>query len=111
MNDFEFSKFISDILDETRKASRKNTYILKSETIKKIDFIERSFHGLNCIFRFDAPSNSIEITLLGFVFDSLTCNIKQVLLISDVFVIDSLNDGKVCIEMKLLNAAEIIKGA
>ena len=54
-------------------------------------------------------TNSIEICVLSYVFDSCVCDLKRVFQTVDLFVIDALNDGKVSIEMKILNAAEIIR--
>lgn len=43
-----------------------------------------------------------------YVFDSSVLELKQVFQAVDLFVIDALANGQVCIEMKISNAAEII---
>lgn len=45
----------------------------------------------------------------GYVFDSCVNKLKDAFNIVDLFVIDALKDGQVCIEMKIINAAEIIR--
>ncbi len=45
----------------------------------------------------------------AYVFDSMSANLKTVFSIADVFVIDANEDGRVHIEMRLLNACKILE--
>ncbi len=109
MNNFNLEKEICAALDRAEKESRKNTYIMKEDTIKKVKLLSSFLRETNFSIEFDRVINTIEICLTGYVLDSCTCDLKSVFKIVDLFVIDSLNDGKVCIEMKILNAAKIIR--
>lgn len=108
MTDFKFAKKICETLEKAKKESENNIYLLKPEIIKKVKIIENLLKETNYIIDFDAVTNSIEICVLEYVFDSCICDLKQVFQIVDLFVIDALKDRHVSIEMKILNAAEII---
>lgn len=41
----------------------------------------------------------------------MTNDLKKALAAVDLFVIDATSDGRVCIEMKILNAADVMKAA
>jgi len=71
--------------------------------------IEKVLASMEYEICFDRVSNALEIAVSGYVFDSCITDLKAVFSIVDLFVIDSLSDGKVCIEMKVLNAAEILR--
>lgn len=109
MNDYELSQFLNASLNQAKKECRRNVYLLKVETIKKIKIIDNLLEFYNCNIDFDAPTNSIEISATAFVFDSMVCNLKRVFELADLFVIDAVDDGTVCIEMKIRNAAEVIR--
>lgn len=109
MNNFDFAKEICKALEKAEKESRNNIYLLKPETIKRSKIISCLLKGNDCTISFDMATNSIEICVLSYVFDSCVCDLKRVFQTVDLFVIDALNDGKVSIEMKILNAAEIIR--
>lgn len=109
MNNFDLAKEICKALERAEKESRNNIYLLKPETIKRSKIINRLLKDSECTIAFDMATNSIEICVLGYVFDSCVCDLKRVFQTVDLFVIDALNDGKVSIEMKILNAAEIIR--
>ena len=109
MKDFDLAKEICKALENAERESKKNIYLLKPGAIRKANLIEQLLEGTTHTISFDLVTNSIEICLLGYVFDSHICDLKQVFQIVDLFVIDALNDGQVSIEMKILNAAEIIR--
>lgn len=108
MNDFDLAKVICRALEEAEKENRNNIYLIKPETMRKATTIESILNDTELSLSFDYITNSIEICVLGYVFDSCTCDLKRVFQTVDLFVIDALADGKVSIEMKILNAAEII---
>lgn len=108
MNNYELSQLLNFSLKQAERDSRKNFYLLKLETIKKIETLEDLLESCNCNISFDAPTNSVEISASAFVFDNAVCNLKRAFDLVDLFVIDAADDGKVCIEMKIFNAAETI---
>lgn len=109
MNDYELSRLLNSALEKAKKECQGNIYLLKTETIKKMKILDDLLGSHNCNIGFDAPTNSIEISASAFVFDSTVCNLKRAFELADLFVIDATDDGKVCIEMKILNAAESIR--
>ena len=109
MNDFNLAKIICCALEEAQKESRNNVYLIKLETLIKVKTIEAILNDTELSLSFDCTSNSIEICVFGYVFDSCTADLKRIFQTVDLFVIDTLRDGKVSIEMKILNAAEIIR--
>ena len=109
MSDFDLAKEICKALEKAEKESRNNIYLLRPETIKRTKIISCLLKDRDCAISFDMATNSIEICVLGYVFDSCVCDLKRVFQTVDLFVIDALSDGKVSIEMKILNAAEIIR--
>ena len=106
---FDLAKEICKALERAEKESRNNIYLLRPETIKRSKIINRLLKDSECTIAFDMATNSIEICVLGYVFDSCVCDLKRVFQTVDLFVIDASNDGKVSIEMKILHAAEIIR--
>lgn len=108
MNNYELSQLLNFSLEQAKRACQRNFYILKLETIKKIKILEDLLESCNCNIDFDAPTNSVEISVSAFVFDSTVCNLKRAFDLVDLFVIDAADDGKILIEMKIFNAAESI---
>ena len=109
MKNIDLAKMICNALDKAERDSRGNIYILTPSTMKKARVIEKALAGMEYDICFDRVSNALEIGVSGYVFDSCITDLKAVFSIVDLFVIDSLSDGKVCIEMKVLNAAEILR--
>lgn len=112
MTDFELSKIITESLDRAKRASIGSSFVMKKGTYARLSAIERiigSYHGTYSS-DFDAATNSLDIRIEGYVFDSTTDNLKALLAIPDLFVIDALSDGKICIEMKLQNACIKLEG-
>lgn len=108
MNEYELFRLLNASLNQAEKDCQNKAYILKVETIKKIKIIDDLLDSFNGKINFDAPTNSIEISTTAFVFDSMVCNLKRIFELVDLFVIDAVDDGAVCIEMKILNAANQI---
>jgi len=109
MKNIDLAKKICKALEKAEKETRGNVYILTPNTMKKARMIEKALAGMESEICFDRVSNALEIAVSGYVFDSCLTDLKAVFSIVDLFVIDSLSDGKVCIEMKVLNAAEILR--
>jgi len=109
MKNIDLAKKICKALEKAEKESRGNVYILTPYTMKKARVIEKVLASMEYEICFDRVSNALEIAVSGYVFDSCLTDLKAVFSIVDLFVIDSLSDGKVCIEMKVLNAAEILR--
>lgn len=109
MKNIDLAKIICKALEKAEKETRGNVYILTPNTMKKTRIIEKALAGMKSEICFDRVSNALEIAVSGYVFDSCLTDLKAVFSIVDLFVIDSLSDGKVCIEMKVLNAAEILR--
>ena len=109
MKDFDLAKEICKALEEFEKASRNIIYMLKPNTIKRVKSMERVLIETEHKISFNMVTNSIVICILGYVFDSCVCDLKRVFETVDLFVIEALDDGQVSIEMKILNAAEIIR--
>jgi len=109
MKNIDLAKKICKALEKAEKESRGNVYILTPYTMKKARVIEKVLASMEYEICFDRVSNALEIAVSGYVFDSCITDLKAVFSIVDLFVIDSLSDGKVCIEMKVLNAAEILR--
>lgn len=109
MNDFDFSKGFNDAMELAEIESRDNIYILRIETVQKVMLLEALLKGTNSRIQFEKIGNSIEICVSDYVFDSFVCDLKSVFRLVDLFVIDAVEDGEVHIEMKILNAAKIIR--
>lgn len=109
MNDYELSQLLNASLSQAEKECQRYVYLLKVETIKKIKIIDDLLEDYNCNINFDAPTNSVEISAAAFVFDSMVCSLKRAFELVDLFVIDVADNGMVCIEMKIWNAAKQIR--
>ena len=109
MKNIDLAKMICNALEKAERESRGTIYILTPSTMKKAKLIESALKGVEYDICFDRVTNALEISVLGYVFDSCITDLKTAFLIVDLFVIDALTDGKVCIEMKVLNAAEILR--
>lgn len=109
MNDFDFAKEFNAAMERAERECRDNIYILRKETVQKVILLEALLKGTNFKIEFEKIGNTIEICLSDYVFDSFVCDLKSVFRIVDLFVIDARNDGEVYIEMKILNAAKIIR--
>lgn len=107
MKNIDLAKMICRALEKAERESQNNIYILKPNTMKKAKVIEMAIEGMKYDINFDRATNSLEISVSGYVFDSCISDLKSVFSVVDLFVIDALTDGKVCIEMKVINAAEI----
>lgn len=108
MKDFNLEKEIYNTLKRAERESENNIYLLKPNIIKKVNFIECLLREIKHRICFDMVTNSVNISVLGYVFDSSVLELKQVFQAVDLFVIDALANGQVCIKMKISNAAEII---
>lgn len=109
MEEFNLAKEICKALETAKQEIKNNIYILKPDIIQKINILDHLLKRVNHTINFYADTNSIEICILEYVLDSCICDLKQVFLNVDLFVIDSLKTGQVSIEMKILNAAKIIR--
>lgn len=109
MKNIDLAKMICKALEKAEKESRDNVYILTPNTMKKATILEKALASMEYEICFDRVSNALEIGVSGYVFDSCITDLKAVFSIVDLFVIDALSNGKVCIEMKVLNAAEILR--
>lgn len=110
MKDFDLVKELYKAMESAEKESRNNLYLLKPETIRRTKTIQCLIRDTEHTVSFNKATNSIEICVSGYVLDSCTCDLALVFQTVDLFAIDAMIDGKVCIEMKILNAADIIKG-
>lgn len=108
MSDFELAKEICTALERAEKETRNTVYLLKAESLKKVKNLEQLLMDEQYSMHFDRLTNSLEITLTGYVFDSLNCDLKSIFQTVDLFVIDAMKDGRIYIEMKILNAAEVM---
>lgn len=109
MNGFDFAKEFNAITEQAETESRNNIYILHKEIVQKVMLLEALLKGTNFKIQFEKIGNSIEISVSDYVFDTFVCDLKSVFQIVDLFVIDAVKDGEVHIEMKILNAARIIR--
>ena len=109
MKNFDLAQQICKALKQAERESKNNIYILKPLTMQKIDVLRNSLNSIKMQIHFDRITNSIEITTTSYVFDSCVNKLKDAFNIVDLFVIDALKDGQVCIKMKIINAAEIIR--
>jgi len=109
MKNIDLAKMICNALEKAEKESRGNIYILTPTTMQKSKQIEHALRATNYAISFDRVTNSLIISVKGYVFDSCVTELKKVFSIVDLFVIDALSNGQVCIEMKVLNAAEILR--
>lgn len=109
MKDFDLAKEICKALEEFEKESRNCIYILSPNTVRKVSIIKRILVKKEHKILFDMVTNTINICVLEYVFDSCICDLKRLFETVDSFVIDALDNGQVSIEMKILNAAEIVR--
>lgn len=108
MKDFNLEKEIYNSFKRAERENKNNIYLLKSDIIKKVKFIECLLRETEHRICFDIVTNSVNIFVLGYVFDSSALELKQTFRAVDFFVINALNNGLVCMEMKISNVAEII---
>ncbi|MGN0660775.1 MAG: hypothetical protein ACI4JX_03560 [Oscillospiraceae bacterium] len=106
MNDYEFARMVTECIKKSEKSSGNKCFVLKTETIIKLKRILGQIKS-PVSTSFDFAFNAIDIRLNDYVFDSKTDGIKQALCDADLFVIDAEKDGKICIEIRILNAANI----
>lgn len=109
MKNNDLAKMICKALEKAEKENTHNIYILTPNTMKKTKQLQHALRETDYAISFDRVTNSLIISVKGYVFDSCVTDLKTVFSIVDLFVIDSLSDGQVCIEMKVLNAAEILR--
>ncbi len=107
MTNNEFAKLVMKCIEDAERASLGKVFVLKPEALIKLEQISRR---MNCTYsiRFDAAFNAMDICLKGYVFDSQTSGIKTALSLVDVFMIDAESDGKINIELRLLNVANVL---
>ena len=110
MNDEEFAKFVTDALEKADKAASRKVFYMKTSTLKKLKQISFCVENTSIKLEesFDRATNAVDIIMTDFVFDSVTEDIKRIFNLVDVIVIDALDDGTVCIEMRILNACNVI---
>lgn len=100
-----FIQLMGEALELAKKESLKYAYFIKKETIDKLEVISRAFGNEKFEIEFDALTNSMDIFYSNYVVDSLCFDIKTVFQTVDMFSIDARNDDKVCVEMRIRDAA------
>ena len=108
MNDYEFAKFIGEAMELHKEKTKNNKYILKPEAAIKISRILQLTSKYCVKAKFDISDNAFDIELQSYVFDSLTEHMKEVFELADIFTIDTLDDGMVSIELRILEAGILI---
>lgn len=108
MNDYEFAKLIRKAIELHKEKTKNNKYILKPETAVKISRILQLTSKYCVKAKFDISDNAFDIELRSYVFDSLTEHMKEVFELADIFTIDTLDDGMVSIELRILEAGILI---
>lgn len=86
-------------------------FVLSPKTLERLTTISTVLANSNVTicYHFDCTTNAVDIHLESYVFDSMTIELATLFAAVDVAVIDALSDGKICIEMRILNACTIVK--
>ena len=104
---FDLIREAGKALERAERESLNNIYYLKPEILDRTVYITHLLKGKNLTVNFDAATNSIEIEALDYVFDSYVDKMQTVFQAVDVFSIDAQDDGRVCVSMKINNAANV----
>lgn len=105
-----YYELLSDCFKDAEKKAAGKIFIIKTETAERLRCIQSELRNGNKYAKLSLNflTNSIDIRIEGYVFDSSVENVKRMFDTVDIFVIDALLDGRVCVEMRILNAFEII---
>ena len=109
MENFDWARELYKAIEEAARETENDLYLLKPEVIQRVKIIENILHDAEYTVQLNAVANAVDISVLGYVFDSCFCDLKCVFENVDRIMIDALEDGRVSIEMRIVNAAEIIR--
>ncbi len=107
MTNSDFAKMVMKCIEDAERAALGRVFVLKPETMIKLEKMSRNAN-CDCTVNFDAAFNALDICFRGYVFDSQVSSIRTAFSLADVFMIDADADGKVNIELRILNAANML---
>lgn len=107
MTNNDFAKMVLKCIREAERKALGKVFVIKPETMFKIERMSWNI-SCECRINFDAAFNALDICYQGYVFDSQTSSIKTAFSLADVFVIDAEENGKVNIELRILDAANVL---
>lgn len=109
MNDYEFAVLMCGFFEQAEKEAERKAFVMKEETLEKLQYITAVLLGSDLTVNqsFDRVTNAVDVEISGYVFDSVVTNLKGIFSIVDLFTIDALTDGTVCVEARILNACDV----
>ena len=112
MNIYDLSKHITNTIAIAKQKSLDKDFYITPETTEKVITISQIFSDSTSYFEksvsLDTAFNALDITVKCYVFEVNSQNLQILTNNTDLICIDAENDGKLCIQMKLLNAATIV---
>lgn len=112
MNMYDLSKLITNVITTAKEKSMDKNFYITPETTNKVITISNIFSDSTSYMEksvsLDTAFNTLDITVKCYVFEVYGDNLKSLATNTDLLCIDAEADGKLCIQMKILNAATII---
>lgn len=112
MNNYELAKLITQSIVLKEKQMQNKQFYITNDTVKKVlsisSIITKYNPHIEKTCHFDTTFNALDITLQCYVFQGTKELLTTIAENTDLFSIDSIDDGKLCIELRLLNVAEIV---
>lgn len=112
MNMYDFSQLVVQTITIAKKKSLNKTFFLTPDTMQKTknisDVISTITINAEKFINFDTAFNTLELTVKCYVFEIANPLLQILAENTDLICIDAEDDGKLCIQMKICNAATII---
>ena len=108
MNKRDFFKLMLEAYQNAEKEAAGKVFIVKPSVMSRLTAVRSAATRSRIEYseRFDPALNAIDIELSSYVFDSVAQDMHALLITPDLFVIDALNDGKIRIQARILDACE-----
>ncbi len=112
MTEHEFFKLLNEVYQEAKKEAEGKVFLIKPEALARTAAIRRAAQSscMDYSESFDPVLSAIDIEFSSYVFDSAAHDMRTLLLAPDFFVIDALEDGKLRIQARILDAGIELQG-
>lgn len=111
MNMYDLSILITNSIAVAKQRNIDKNFYITPETTKKVITISSIFSNSTSYMEksvsLDTAFNTLDITVKCYVFEIDKQHLQIIADNTDLICIDAENDGKLCIQMKLLHAATI----
>ncbi len=112
MDMYTLSQLITQTIAVAKKKALGKTFLLTSVTMQKInaisDIIASATINAESATNLDPAFNTLDITIKCYVFELSNHLLKSLAENTDLLCIDAEDTGKLCIQLKILNAATIL---